>query len=157
ILATISTDHTIRCSDTATGKEIGKCVLKDGLLSLAFSPDGLLLAVSDQRIRLLNTATNKEVRKFDDSASLLMFSPDGKTLVSGTPADPRPRYSQPGLICLWDVKTGKSLFRLKQDGRILAFSPDSRILVSADETSLHGWDTATGKENFSISVPESCV
>src|SRR5262249_43346981 len=107
ILATISTDHTIRCSDTATGKEIGKCVLKDGLLSLAFSPDGLLLAVSDQRIRLLNTATNKEVRKFDDSASLLMFSPDGKTLVSGTPADPRPRYSQPGLICLWDVKTGK--------------------------------------------------
>jgi hypothetical protein len=74
----------------------------DGLLqnaeALAFSPDGRALAALDWdgTVRLWETASGKERRRFRypkaNAGSALLFSPDGKTLVSGI-----------GKAFLWDV------------------------------------------------------
>src|SRR5438552_2322914 len=68
------------------------------------------------------------------------FSPDGKTLASG---------SLDG-IKLWDVSTGKEQATL--DGRMdrvgsLSFSPDGKTLAEGnDGNAIILWDVATGKE-----------
>jgi RNA polymerase sigma factor (sigma-70 family) len=75
----------------------------------------------------------------------LAYSPDGKTLASGTGS---------GVIRLWDATTGKERLLLQpQAGQIhsLAFSPDGKKLASVgtgkDPTSapVHVWDAITGK------------
>jgi Tol biopolymer transport system component len=53
-------------------------------------------------------------------------------------------------LLLWDVQTGKPLFRLgghKERVRFLAFSPDSRTLYTVDyDNVLLTWDATTGRE-----------
>ena len=102
--------------------------------ALAFSPDGALLAAGTlSHIHLWKVDTANELFPISigdrrDSAELLellVFSPDGKVLVSGFDT---------GTIQLWDVKTGEKIAAL--DGHTkgvntLAFSPDGTMLVSA--------------------------
>ena len=103
--------------------------------ALAFSPDGALLAAGTlSHIHLWKVDTANELflpisignrRDSAELLKLLVFSPDGKVLVSGFDT---------GTIQLWDVKTGEKIAAL--DGRTkgvntLAFSPDGTMLVSA--------------------------
>jgi hypothetical protein len=55
---------------------------------------------------------------------MLAFSPDGRTMASG---------SEDNNVILWDVLTGEDLMTLKHNGRVeaLRFSPDGRILATA--------------------------
>jgi WD40 repeat protein len=77
----------------------------------------------------------------------LAFSPDGKTLASG---------SSDATIKLWDVATGKEQATLKghKAGVIcVAFSPDGKTLASGsnrDDTTIKLWDVATGKEQATL-------
>jgi WD40 repeat protein len=103
--------------------------IKDCLGRLAFSPDGKhLVCGGEEAMRLYETATGKEVRRFErhpDFVSALTFSPDGKTVASGG------EYT----IDLWDVTTGKRLHPLAGHSRpvvSLAFSPDGSTLASGD-------------------------
>src|SRR5262249_53643280 len=119
----------IRLWDTTTGKELRQFSVK-GAAHLAASPDGKLLAGSDESegiVYLWEAATGKELRKFKASRSgfggilPIAFSGDGKMLVAGGHE-----------VRIWEVETGKLLHSLKdqQESVIaVAFSGDSKLLV----------------------------
>lgn len=113
--------------------------------SLAFSPDGKLLAVVvDQTTVLLwDVAQRKEVRRIPTGGTILRirFSPDGKTIATGGMAGE-------GDVRLWDVATAKRKREISTDGFAvlsLEFSPDGKWLLSANAGTIDVWDLATGE------------
>jgi WD40 repeat protein len=113
--------------------------------SVAFSPDGSLLASAgdDMRVRLWDAATGEAVgdvlQGHTDWVMSVTFSPDGSLLASGA----RDRK-----IILWDVATGTALAEIETphtDGIMsVAFSHDGRLLASASrDGSIILWDVAS--------------
>ncbi len=132
--------------EVATGQVRGLQGHKGAFRSLAFSPDGILLASGghDNRIRLWDTTTGKEravLTGHDRTVTCLAFSPDSSLLASG---------SEDSTLRLWDAAAGAE--RTKLEGHTgpvtwVAFSPDGRFVAScgADKT-MRLWEAATGKE-----------
>lgn len=127
---------------------------KDWVNSVAFSPDGKLIASGseDNSIKLWNAKTGKFIRTLKKSwwrrgynAAILSvaFSPDGRSLISG---------SEDNTIKLWDVKTGKVQKTLKGEDfwvNSVTFSPDRRTFASeGDKIKL--WDITTDKPLFNL-------
>jgi WD40 repeat protein len=114
--------------------------------SVAFSPDGKILAVADEEgsIRLWNAATGRQLallasagrRAAVDSVG---FSPDGKILAAG---------DEVGTAYLWNPATSQLLATLRDPGRqasadAVAFSPDGKILAIGDgDGGTYLWNTA---------------
>ncbi|HTU23164.1 MAG TPA: hypothetical protein VMG10_34330 [Gemmataceae bacterium] len=117
---------------------------KWGTGSLAFSPDGKVLAMGDDEfLRFWDVANGKEIRHFNPriyQVNVLAFSPDGKYLAVGGG----------GGMGAWEVSTAKRLSHLKgQYGHtdVVAFSPDGRILVAGGYgNTIHVWEVTSGKE-----------
>jgi WD40 repeat protein len=133
--------------DTATGQEIRAWEgHKGGACSIAFSPDGQLLAsvgVKDKTLRFWELATGKEIRSLPDFGVTgrflppfhLAFSPDGKVLTLGN-QQPMIRVAD----ALTGVKTvvgkegdtGVSEFVLLPDGGTLGAKHGGKIAYVQD-------------------------
>jgi WD40 repeat protein len=138
--------------------------------SLLYSPDGKTVFSGGwtETIRCWDVDSGKEVRQFVIpqekmpagewlAATSFTLSPDGKTLATGTlhgPMDPGTGGfppSQQGLFFLWEVASGKLLYRGQGDGGSLAFSHNGKVLASAGGSGeqprqVRLWEVSTGKE-----------
>jgi len=99
---------------------------------LAFNPNGKFLAVGggdDNSVHLWDVVRQEEVMTLQGHTSgvaAVTFSPDGKTLVTG---------SADGEVKFWSVATGKELFSVRIPGvsvKFAMFSPEARTLVLQD-------------------------
>src|SRR5205823_1168397 len=134
LLASGNWDTTVRLWEITSGMEIATIRGHTGpVMSVAFSPDGLLLAsgARDKKwqaaeVKLWSLRTRTELASVPgvaDPVGGLAFSPDGKTVAVG---DVR------GSVFLWDVASKQVRKRLKghTTGTLVIWSRDGTRLVS---------------------------
>ncbi|WP_342775003.1 WD40 repeat domain-containing protein [Nonomuraea diastatica] len=116
-----------------------------GVMALAFSPDGSIVATGsdDGTARLWDTASRRQLGapiarpKFECSDVLLAFSPDGRTLAT----------SCLGTVRFYDVATRRELGApLKHEGVVtaLAYNPAGKTFATGDSRGvIQQWDAVT--------------
>ncbi|TAA73696.1 MAG: WD40-like Beta Propeller Repeat [Candidatus Electronema aureum] len=130
----------------ATGRRLQKTPLQamaGGLANAAFSPDGSIIAFTSwysNSISLLKVSTGKQLKILEahtDDVGSLVFSPDGRILVSD---------SMDNNIRIWDVQTGHCLRTLIGAGSIANFSPDGQIIAASNvyKKGIDFWEVSTG-------------
>ncbi len=150
-------DNNVIVTDAASGQVLHTLKGHDGRVnSVAFSPDGKTLASGsdDYTIKLWdvaggsvlstlsNVVTMPGVRPVDItvSATSVAFSPDGKTLVSGSETYPGETYNT---ITVWDVPGGQELSSLEgYIGNVFSaeFSPEGRyIVINSGDGTIRLW------------------
>jgi WD40 repeat protein len=116
-----------------------------GVLSIAFSPNGQLLAIGDTNgeIRLYQVADGRQVLTCQGHSNWipsLDFSPDGNMLASS---------SSDHTVKLWDANTGQCLQTLQgheHEVWAVAFSPDGNTLVSgSNDRIVKLWSVSAGE------------
>lgn len=133
-----------------------------------FSPDGRVIAIvfgrfneQSKKIVLRDVETGDHIRTLTghtDEVKCLAFSPDSRTLASGSGSIMREKT-----ILLWDIETGNSRdvtdpsWKDGQqkynatDASALAFSPNGQTLASGMKLGdIHLWETATGAKKKTL-------
>ena len=115
---------------------------KGRVTDIAYSPDSTLLAVATPIGIWLYDASTAEARTVLTAdtygISSISFSPDGKTLAGGGPAE---------IIYLWDVDTGECHHSfVGHNGEIfkVLFSADGNTLAAVSIHDISLWDVTTG-------------
>jgi WD40 repeat protein len=135
LLAAEGDNNTIQLWDAITGQEQLKLSDAGHTRSLAFSPDGKVLASAqdgagfdgDGSICLWELTSGKKLHMVQGHKGMILsvsFSPDGKQLASG---------GLHGTVMLWDVQTAKSLrtFKNAEDWiQGVTFAPNGQTLVA---------------------------
>ena len=120
------------------------CALKghdQGVLSLAFSPDGTRLASAGygSYVKIWNVSACNEHTTLPERAGLvnsLKFSPDGRTLAVGHGTI---GLAEDGYVVLWNTATWEELLTLPagmRNIRSVAFSPTGKVLATGGDDSV---------------------
>ncbi len=137
----VCTDTDARLFSTSTATEI-RSFNQDDCRELAFSPDGTEVATAgDPGGTIWEVASGAELRSMDmtEIGVSLSYSPDGTTLVVGTPAN----YNDRGLL-VFDSATGNELwcestvhpsYDIEEGLEAVVFMPDGRHLYAGSTTS----------------------
>lgn len=153
LVASGAADGSVKVWDIASASEQPTLAEADDQIpidSLAFSPDGTLLAGGGgSRIRLWDSATwtlQAELETEISDISSVSFRPDGTALVYGG-ADPA--------VWVWDLANSNQVLLEGHVGSIsaLAFSLDGGLIASADAESVRLWDAATGANLATLASP----
>jgi RNA polymerase sigma factor (sigma-70 family) len=136
--------------DVHTGKELRRFGPRRRVGTLAFSPDGRMLAVVDrdpgEMVSLWDSATGKRLRRFipkgQDSSLTFAFSPTGRFIATAGSG------GRDNTVYVWEAATGQEVCRFQghQSGvPALAFAPDGRTLASGGgDSTVLVWDV-TGR------------
>jgi WD40 repeat protein len=110
--------------DSRTGVRVADLGYKRGVFSVAFSPDGEMLATAsyEGESALWDARTGARVADLGE-ALYVAFSPDGG-LVATCACD----LLRPGPVALWDARTGARVADLG-DADSVAFSPDGGVFA----------------------------
>ena len=116
---------------SGAGGRRGRSRIATGYHALALSPDGLTAAVGiEGGIQLVDMRTGAErtaTAGFTGSPNWLLFSPDGKTVVSA---------NLDGTVTLWDIESATPRETLRghsTPSRQPVFSPDGKTLYTASD------------------------
>jgi WD40 repeat protein len=129
VFASASLENNFKFRNISNG-EIKRTISEDSIvLSVAFSPDGKLLATTnlDRTIKLWNLVTEEMILTLTghtNRVSNVVFSADGKILVSS---------SWDKTIKLWQVETGELIDTLSEnlaEVACVAISPDRKTIVA---------------------------
>ena len=140
-----SNDGTIKLWDNYNGMLI-RTIYFANALSIAFSPDGLLILGgcfdSDDSLILLDKKTGEEIKAFQghkSNVTCVLFSADGKRILSG---------SEDKTIKLWEINSQKSIKTFaghQRDVNSVVFSTDEKIILSgSSDFTIRLWDICTG-------------
>jgi WD40 repeat protein len=176
LLASAGEDHEIILWNVATGQQTGSSFSGhlEAVHALSFSPDGRTLASGSFGGRDIEGTPNKgEVRLWDvethgqigtplightSAVYSLAFSPDGRTLASGSGGPIYFRSRDDYGIVIWDIATrSPRLPLLGHTGSVLslAFKPGGKVLASGSaDSTFRFWDVVTDKEIFSSKSSE---
>lgn len=146
-------DTSIAVWDVTTGKPVGAFKGQKETRTVAFSPDGALIASAGKGgLHLWDVKTGKVVRSVDAHSGqvrTIAFSPDGKFLASDA------AIGGDVTVGLWETGTLKRATLApdyKGNVNTLAFSPDGKALAFGGfgGDSVHVWGVDTGKERLVI-------
>jgi WD40 repeat protein len=133
ILVTSENGPKAKFYEIATGREVQTLPIPAGAVS--FSGDGKWLgASSGSSVKIWDLSAGRELQTLAGQlgAQDLVFSPDGKLLVTGDAA-----------LGIWDMTSGKLLCTIPTGTQRLAYSPDGRWLATNPKGNLQIWDTRT--------------
>lgn len=171
-MRTMSSQNSVKLWDMATGKELATLPgHKDGTVSVAFSPNGKILAtggLNDASVKLWDIQTGKEIKSYRAGSGnesgirstyatvhSVQFSPDGQTVAlfieplnAPTGAEFSTLMYFGRIVKLLDVTTGKEKGNFNfGDVRNMAFSPDGKTFATSyNNETVKLWDLTSGKE-----------
>jgi len=155
LVAFADNENKIQIFDPVSGKDLRTIGDIDSQCSLAFSPDGKILASANRDVSLWSMANGELICKLPGTASGaqdIAFSADGNQIVVG---------GSDNTVKIWDVKEHKELRSLSgHTGAVaaVAVSPDSKTIASGgDDESIKLWDMASGKELASLEGHDAVV
>ncbi|MFC1679816.1 caspase family protein, partial [Elusimicrobiota bacterium] len=167
-LLTGGLDKKVRVWNARRGRLLETLETKEWARNTAISPDGQFLGTNgpDNTVALWDLSTGKRIRTFrghKDKVDTIVFTPDGRHLVSGVGADKIADHLNDTSIRVWDVISGRSVRVLKGHERgvgKVAVTPDGkRIVSSGRDQAIRVWDFATGRELMTLrghpSLPDS--
>ena len=143
--------------DAVSGERLREIGHDGAVTSVAFSPDGTLLATgcTDRSARIWHTANGEKLQEIgghDGAVTSVAFSPGGTLLATGC-TDRSAR--------IWDTANGEKLQEIGgHDGAVtsVAFSPGGTLLATGcTDRSARIWDTANGQKLLEIGGHDGAV
>jgi WD40 repeat protein len=168
LLATAGSDGLVKIWDVVAGEELfSLAVHPDGVLNLAFNPEGTRLAASTTSGNAVTSMVKEWIFSKDGVQERrvlsplpdrpfnvwgLAYSPDGTRLAAADSS---------GLINVWDAQSDQKLFEITgHSGTIveIAFSPDgSEMATASADSTVKLWDARDGLEQLTLTGHTSLV